>query len=225
MRGAIQVLESTTPKTTTSAGLMDIILKESDRLNNIIVNFLSYARPSAAEFIEVDLRETLQDALTLLKHSPDVREDHIIEADLKHVKVVGDPTQLKQIFWNLCRNALQAMPDGGKLSVKLHAMPNSRARITFEDTGRGMSREQVEKLFEPFSESTTGGTGLGLSIVYQIVKDHNGVINVKSRERGGTTITVDLPRDNRVSSTPGVSQNAAHTRLEDFLNVGTKPSS
>lgn len=219
MRGAIQVLETSTPKTATSSGLMEIILKESDRLNNIIVNFLSYARPGAAEFVEVDLDETLQDTLTLLRHSPDVREDHVIDADLKPLKIVGDPTQLKQIFWNLSRNALQAMPEGGTLSVGLQGLANNRARITFQDTGRGMSSEQVEKLFEPFSESTTGGTGLGLSIVYQIVKDHNGVINVRSRESAGTTITIDLPRDNRRGATAEPSQMEPQTRLKDFLKV------
>jgi two-component system sensor histidine kinase PilS (NtrC family) len=219
MRGAIQVLETSTPKTATTNGLMDIILKESDRLNNIIVNFLSYARPGAAEFVEIDLDETLQETLTLLKHSPDVREAHLIDGDLSPVKMVGDPTQLKQIFWNLARNALQAMPDGGRLGVSLHPVPNNRVRITFEDTGRGMSPEQVEKLFEPFSESTTGGTGLGLSIVYQIVKDHNGVINVRSREGAGTTITIDMPRDNRRGASGEASQNGGHSRLKDFLKV------
>jgi signal transduction histidine kinase len=75
----------------------------------------------------------------------------------------------------------------------MEALPAGRVRITFTDTGRGMSRAQVERLFEPFSSSTTGGTGLGLSIVYQIIRDHGGTINVRSREGHGTTITVELP--------------------------------
>lgn len=225
MRGAIQVLESTTPKTATSSGLMEIILKESDRLNNIIINFLSYARPGAAEFAEVDLAEALEDTITLLKHSPDVREGHVLESDLTSARMIGDPTQLKQIFWNLARNALQAMPDGGKLRVGLKPLPNSRVRITFEDTGRGMSQERVERLFEPFAESTTGGTGLGLSIVYQIVKDHNGVINVRSREGHGTTINIDFPRENRRGVTqerPKLHETSEPTRLGEFLNVDTE---
>jgi two-component system sensor histidine kinase PilS (NtrC family) len=221
MRGAIQVLESSTPRGSTQAGLMDIILKESDRLNTIITNFLSYARPQAGDFTDVELADAVADTLTLLKHSPDVREAHIFDAALEPAKMIGDPTQIKQIFWNLARNSLQAMPDGGLLRVELKPLPSKRVRITFEDTGRGMSQEQVEKLFEPFSSSTSGGTGLGLSIVYQIVKDHNGVINVRSREGAGTTITIDFPTDNR-RATPAaaVHQTTEPTRIKEFLKVG-----
>jgi two-component system sensor histidine kinase PilS (NtrC family) len=222
MRGAIQVLESSTPAGSTQAGLMDIILKESDRLNSIITNFLSYARPQAGDFTEVELSHALTDTLTLLKHSPDVREAHVFDSNLEPASMVGDPTQIKQIFWNLARNALQAMPNGGMLRVELKPLPNKHVRITFEDTGRGMSQERVEKLFEPFSNSTSGGTGLGLSIVYQIVKDHNGVINVRSREGAGTTITIDFPTDNRrvVPSETKVHETAEPTRLKEFLKVG-----
>jgi len=220
MRGAIQVLESSTPKGSTQASLMDIILKESDRLNSIITNFLSYARPGVSDFTDVDLSESVEDAITLLKHGPEVRELHVIETDLTAAKMVGDPTQLKQIFWNLTRNALQAMPDGGTLRVSVKPLPNNRVRIRFEDTGCGMSQDQVERLFEPFSASTSGGTGLGLSIVYQIVKDHNGVINVRSHEGKGTTITIDMPRDNRrVTQAAAPAENGA-TRIKEFLNVG-----
>jgi signal transduction histidine kinase len=104
-----------------------------------------------------------------------------------------DVAGMKQVFWNLARNALNAMPDGGTLRAELENLASGQLRITFIDTGRGMSSEQVERLFEPFSSSTTGGTGLGLSIVYQIIRDHDGTINVRSREGHGTTITIDLP--------------------------------
>lgn len=224
MRGAIQVLESSTAPGSMQASLMDIILKESDRLNSIITNFLSYARPQEGDFSEVELADALTDTLTLLKHSPDVREAHVFDSALEPSRMVGDPTQIKQIFWNLSRNALQAMPDGGMLRVELKSLPNKRVRITFEDTGRGMSQEQVEKLFEPFSTSTSGGTGLGLSIVYQIVKDHNGVINVRSREGAGTTITIDFPTDNRRVTSSDNGRRQIHTTeatpIKEFLKVG-----
>jgi signal transduction histidine kinase len=92
----------------------------------------------------------------------------------------------------LSRNALQAMPQGGTLTAHLERNSHNRLRISFTDTGRGMTPDQVDHLFEPFS-STTGGTGLGLSIVYQIIRDHGGTINVRSRQGQGTTITVELP--------------------------------
>ena len=202
MRGAIQVLESTTPPGSTHSELMDIILKESDRLNKIITSFLSYARPAAGQFMAIDVSEAIREMFKLLKHSPDVADNHALVDDSgsESVIIAADPTQLRQIFWNLARNSIQAMPDGGTLRVALETIPNNRVRIVFEDTGRGMSSDQVEQLFEPFANSTTGGTGLGLSIVYQIVRDHNGVINVRSLEGKGTTITVELPKENR----PGV---------------------
>jgi two-component system sensor histidine kinase PilS (NtrC family) len=225
MRGAIQVLETSTPPGSLQAGLMDIILKESDRLNSIITNFLGYARPMAATFSPTDVGEAIKDTITLLKHSPDVRENHEIVDDLGgHSAVISaDSSQLKQIFWNLARNALQAMPDGGELRIGLEMIPNKRIRITFQDTGRGMSAEQVEQLFEPFSNSTTGGTGLGLSIVYQIVRDHNGIINVRSRVGEGTTITIELPKENR---RPASMENGSGdgSKLKEFLNVGDSRS-
>src|SRR5690606_7482459 len=152
MRGAIQVLDSNMPPDSVQANLMDIILKESDRLNKIITNFLSYARPKVGEVAELDLNEAIRETFTLLRHSPDLLESHHLENDLPKAPVFvhADGTQLKQVFWNLSRNAVQAMPDGGTLTVSLETMPDDRIRIIFRDTGRGMPQRQVEQLFEPF---------------------------------------------------------------------------
>lgn len=222
MRGAIQVLESTTPKETAQASLMEIILRESDRLNNIITNFLTYARPRVGNFHEIDVCEAIAETFTLLKHSPDVKENLHLDIDLPSAPVFisADPTQLKQIFWNLARNAIQSMPDGGNLKVKLEKVAGSeRVRILFEDSGCGMTASQVEQLFEPFSESTTGGTGLGLSIVYQIIRDHNGTINVRSLEGKGTTITIELPIESHAPNGSELENAEKPIRLEDFLTV------
>ncbi|HEX8456587.1 MAG TPA: ATP-binding protein [Pyrinomonadaceae bacterium] len=196
MRGSIQVLRSELDGHPAQAELMEIVLRESDRLNHIITDFLTYARPRPVSLAETDLREPLRETFTLLRHSPETRPGHTIEEDFPEapVRVQADAAGLRQVFWNLARNALSAMPDGGRLRVELQpATDNGRVRITFTDTGRGMSPEQVERLFEPFSSSTTGGTGLGLSIVYQIIRDHGGTINVRSREGAGTTIIIELP--------------------------------
>jgi two-component system sensor histidine kinase PilS (NtrC family) len=140
--------------------------------------------------------ELLRQTFTLLRHSDEVDERQTIKEDVpaNPVLIDADSEQLQQVFWNLARNALQSMPSGGVLHASVQRNSNSRLRITFSDTGRGMSPEQVEHLFEPFS-STTGGTGLGLSIVYQIIRDHGGTINVRSREGKGTIITMELPVD------------------------------
>jgi two-component system sensor histidine kinase PilS (NtrC family) len=194
MRGSIQMLRADMEGESSQTELMEIILRESDRLNRIISDFLSYARPRSIIQSKVDVGELLRQTFTLLRHSAEIHENQIIEEQIPDnpLLVDADSEQLQQVFWNLARNALQAMAKGGTLRAVVEKHGQNRLRISFSDTGRGMSPEQVEHLFEPFS-STTGGTGLGLSIVYQIIRDHGGTINVRSREGQGTTITMELP--------------------------------
>ena len=195
MRGSIQVLKSDMQADPSQAELMDIVLRESDRLNRIITDFLTYARPRKFSLVETDLREPLRETFALLRHSPEILDGHALEENLPEepLTAFADVEGVRQVFWNLSRNALKAMPDGGTLRAEMRRASDDRVRVTFTDTGRGMSPAQVERLFEPFSSSTTGGTGLGLSIVYQIIRDHGGTINVRSREGHGTTITIELP--------------------------------
>ncbi|MCA1629507.1 MAG: PAS domain S-box protein [Acidobacteria bacterium] len=199
MRGSIQVLRSEVDGGSAQAELMEIILRESDRLNGIITDFLTYARPRQVSLAATDLRESLRETFTLLRHSPETRPDHLIEEDYPEepVGVNADAAGLRQVFWNLARNALQAMPEGGTLGVSLKRTEEGRVRVSFADTGQGMSPEQVERLFEPFSSTRAGGTGLGLSIAYQIVRDHGGTINVRSLEGRGTTIIIELPGNHK----------------------------
>jgi two-component system sensor histidine kinase PilS (NtrC family) len=194
MRGSIQMLRADMVGDSSQTELMGIILRESDRLNRIISDFLSYARPRSIIQSQVNVGELLQQTFMLLRHSAEINPNHLIEEQLplSPALVNADSEQLQQVFWNLSRNALHAMPSGGTLRATVRKNSDERLRITFSDTGRGMAPEQVEHLFEPFS-STTGGTGLGLSIVYQIIRDHGGTINVRSREGHGTTITIELP--------------------------------
>ncbi|HCX28822.1 MAG TPA: hypothetical protein DHU55_03480 [Blastocatellia bacterium] len=196
MRGSIQMLRADMEGESSQTELMEIILRESDRLNRIISDFLSYARPRSIIQSQVNVGKLLNQTFTLLRNSAEINDSHVIKHEVPDLPLLAnaDSEQLQQVFWNLARNALQAMPSGGTLRARLQTNTNNRLRIAFSDTGRGMSAEQVEHLFEPFS-STTGGTGLGLSIVYQIIRDHGGTINVRSREGEGTTITIDLPRD------------------------------
>ncbi len=195
MRGSIQMLRAEMDGDSEQAQLMEIILRESDRLNKIVADYLNYARPRPAELKAVDIRAVISETFRLLRNSAELGDGHKLEEDLpqRPTIVSGDPEQLKQVCWNVARNALKAMPDGGTFRVALHDAADNRLRITFKDDGCGMSPEQVEHLFEPFT-STTGSTGLGLSIVYQIIRDHNGTINVRSRVGSGTTITIELPK-------------------------------
>ena len=220
MRGAIQVLGSSMPPNSVQTDLMGIVLRESDRLNSIITNFLSYAKPKVGNQVEIDVREAINDTVKLLRHSPDVTERHTLAEVLPPTPVFisADQTQIQQVFWNLARNALQAMPEGGRLGIMVEVATNQKVRIIFEDTGRGMPPEQVEQLFEPFSTSTTGGTGLGLSIVYQIIRDHNGSINVRSIEEEGTTITIELPIKTNSTAENGDSH-LGRSPIEAYLHV------
>jgi two-component system sensor histidine kinase PilS (NtrC family) len=197
MRGSIQMLRADMEGESSQTELMEIILRESDRLNRIISDFLSYARPRSIIQSKVDVGGLLKQTFTLLRHSAEMSESQVIQEEVPATPLLvdADSEQLQQVFWNLARNALQAMPDGGTLQASVEQQSPERLRIAFSDSGRGMSPEQVEHLFEPFS-STTGGTGLGLSIVYQIIRDHGGTINVRSRLGQGTTIAIELPVEN-----------------------------
>jgi two-component system sensor histidine kinase PilS (NtrC family) len=194
MRGSIQMLRADMEGESSQTELMEIILRESDRLNRIISDFLNYARPRSIIQSKVDVGEVLRRTFTLLRNSTEIDDRQMIKEEVPDAPVLvdADAEQLQQVFWNLARNALQSMPAGGELRTTVHPPKDNRLRIAFADSGRGMSPQQVEHLFEPFS-STTGGTGLGLSIVYQIIRDHGGTINVRSREGQGTTITIELP--------------------------------
>ncbi|CAN5827883.1 ATP-binding protein [soil metagenome] len=213
MRGSIQMLRHEMQGEAPQTELMEIILRESDRLNRIITDFLNYARPRSASHAKVDIGELLHETFTLLRYSPEITEHQAVEDEVIGGPMIADADaeQLQQVFWNLARNALQSMPEGGSLRAQVSRNSKNRLRITFSDTGRGMSPAQVEHLFEPFS-STTGGTGLGLSIVYQIIREHGGTINVRSREGQGTTITIELPRERGRSQESGVRSQESEVR-------------
>ena len=194
MRGSIQMLRSELKEDSDHSQLMEIILRESDRLNKIVTDYLNYARPRPASMEKVDVSELIRETLKLLGNSPELGDGHALKEDLppEPLIVKGDAEQLKQVCWNVARNSLQSMPNGGDFNVSANRTDAHRVLIRFQDSGCGMSPEQVERLFEPFT-STTGGTGLGMSIVYQIIRDHSGTINVRSREGKGTTISIELP--------------------------------
>ncbi|HWC78146.1 MAG TPA: ATP-binding protein [Blastocatellia bacterium] len=199
MRGSVQVLGSELNLSPDQSQLMEIVLRESDRLNRIVSDFLTYARPPRSERTVIELSSILSETVALLRNSTELRPDHLIieKYPPEPVHYNGDPNQIRQIFWNLVRNALQAMPQGGELRVELDSTLGADVMIIFGDDGEGMTRDQKERLFEPFS-SSSGGTGLGMAIVYQLVRDHNGKILVESEAGKGTRIFITLPASNRV---------------------------
>lgn len=196
MRGSVQVLASEVPLDESQSRLMNIIQRESDRLNRTVTDFLAYARPAPFRETAFDLRQSLVEAVTLLRNSPEVGPKHAIVEDYPDggAPFTGDSSQIRQIFWNLARNGLKAMPDGGPLTVRLEDVSPDAYRLTVEDAGIGMDGAQVARLFEPFSESEQGGTGLGMAIVYQLVTEHGGRITVDSTKGAGSRVHVMLPK-------------------------------
>lgn len=200
MSSALQFLSEKEEPDTSEAALMSVVLRESDRLNRIITDFLTYARtqpagPRGSGCEPTDIGAAVRDCLALLKHDPGVSDRHTFEYISPEGSVIlsVDETQIKQVCWNLIQNAIHAMPDGGRLTVSL-LEPNERlVRLVFADTGCGIAPQDRDRIFEPFY-SGSKGSGLGLSIVHRIVTDLGGGIGVQSEVGSGTAITIDLPR-------------------------------
>jgi two-component system sensor histidine kinase PilS (NtrC family) len=194
MSGSMQMLKDELPLSADQAQLMDIVLKESERLNHTIKSFLAYARPQRFSMQQLDLRGVVEETAILLRNSPEVAESHRIEVEPSDqpVTIDADESQIRQIIWNLATNGLRAMPDGGTLRLSAVAEA-TLAALCVEDEGVGIPPEEVEKIFQPFRGSFGKGTGLGLAIVHRIVTDYGGNIEVKPRPGGGTIFRVTFP--------------------------------
>jgi len=199
MSGSIQVLRQELPLSGDQAQLMDIVLKESERLNNTIRSFLAYARPQRSAMSTVDVRIIMQDAAALLRNSADVREEHVIAVDVPADPVWydADENQIRQVVWNLATNGLRAMASPGRLLLSTRNDPpedmTGDVVITVEDQGCGIAPDDLDGIFQPFRSTFEKGTGLGLPIVHRIVTDYSGVIQVSSTVGVGTAVHVRLP--------------------------------
>jgi two-component system sensor histidine kinase PilS (NtrC family) len=194
--GSVSMLSGAAEMTGEQRQLLQIVTRESERLNNIITDFLAYSRGKQYRFDPVDLMPLLEDTLTLLENRMMSERTGIhIERDFKvrEALALADGDKLKQVFWNFCQNAVRAMKNGGTLTVTLEPSGDDW-QINFADTGHGMSPQQTEKIFEPFQSGFDGGTGLGLAIVYQIVQAHEGKVWARSRLGEGTTFVLRLRR-------------------------------
>jgi two-component system sensor histidine kinase PilS (NtrC family) len=192
--GSVQVLRKNEALSPQEQRLMSIILRESERLNKSIADFLRFVKPQEKRPAEFDIAASLSETLDLLSNSPELSPSHTIERQIapQSYTIVGDGDQIRQVFWNIARNAVQAMPRGGRLRVQTE-VADGAYNIVFADSGRGMSDSDQRRLFQPFRTNFPTGTGLGMAISYRIVQEHGGRIDVRSREGSGTMITVSLP--------------------------------
>ena len=176
--------------------LIDIVTRESERLNQIITDFLAYSRGRQYQFKKVDLIPLLEDALTLLQHRLSAEGSNVrLERNYQVTEAwtMADGDKIKQVFWNFCENAVRAMPGGGTLKVSVEPS-GEQWEMRFADTGAGMSQQLIEKVFEPFQSQFEGGTGLGLAIVYQIVQAHEGKVWARSKPGQGCVFVLRLAR-------------------------------
>jgi len=197
MSGSMQILRQELALSNDQAQLMDIVLRESDRLNDTVRSFLAYARPQRVERARLDLLRILQETATLLRNSHEVSEHHTIAVTAASAPVIveADENQVRQIVWNLATNGLRAMPRGGTLTLSGSAVadPPGATVLTVTDQGVGIPSDELEAIFEPFRGSFGKGTGLGLAIVYRIATDYNAAINIESQPGRGTTFRVTFP--------------------------------
>jgi two-component system, NtrC family, sensor histidine kinase PilS len=194
LSGSAQMLQPSLAEGSSQRTLLDIILRESRRLDRTIKSFLQFARPKERSSRRFDVAELLRNNTELLRNSDEVLPGHRIHLDLEggSAELIADADQISQIFWNLTRNALRAMDSEGDLYVQGRLQGDVYC-ITFRDTGRGMTESARSELFYPFHTSFRGGTGIGMAIVYRIVEEHGGRLGVDSEAGKGTSITVSLP--------------------------------
>lgn len=201
MGGAVQLLSEHGAVAESDRRLLAIILREADRLNVLISDFLAYARPASPRPERIELRELVEEIRMLLASDQRFAEMTITDRVPAHMTVNADPNQLRQVLINLLNNAAEATGPGGRVEIEAyfqltgsegyHRSP--AAVITVTDNGPGMSEETMDHLFEPFWTTKPEGTGLGLAIIYRIVQSHGGDIRIESPKSGGCRLLIHLP--------------------------------
>ena len=204
MTGALKELARLAPLEDDDKKLVQIVSRESQRLNQIITEFLDYSREKSYAFADLDIVALIEETLLLIERHAGPSGKVRVERDFSSAKLRArvDRDAMKQVFWNLCNNALRAMPDGGVLTVSLETFADS-VRISIRDTGIGFDPRATARIFEPFQSGFAGGTGLGLAIVYQILQAHKGQIRVDTEPGLGTEFVVEIPRSTRATARTG----------------------
>lgn len=194
--GSIQVLKEELPLNEEQKGLVDIVNKESKRVSQSIDQFLNLASGERPSFSSIDLCALVRETLMLLERSGELNGVHRVTGNFRSNKVryFGNADHFKQIFWNLINNSIKAMPEGGRLNIEFNQKNNGQIKLKIADTGKGMSDEEKERVFEPFYSGFKNGIGIGMSVVRRIIEDYRGQIQLFSKPNKGTEVVITLPR-------------------------------
>jgi two-component system sensor histidine kinase PilS (NtrC family) len=195
LAGSIQILKDGVNLEADTARLMQIVLREADRLSSLVNSFLLFAKPPAGKVESIALGKALGDTVELFEKDGGCRAKISIQKEVfPELYIEMDPTHLSQVLWNLLLNAAEAIDGEGSIDIKMYSTKGRSACIEIADNGCGMSKETISSIFDPFFTTKQSGTGLGLSIVHSILESYNSRLGVKSMEGIGTTITLDLKR-------------------------------
>ncbi|HYA48187.1 MAG TPA: ATP-binding protein [Burkholderiales bacterium] len=193
--GSVQVLKKELALSAEQRELMDIVLRESERVSQSLGQFLDFAVPTKQVFATISLSELAGEILKILRTGGELNGRVRVEGNYaaSGLHYYGSPAQFKQVFWNVIKNSIQAMPDGGVLTIDFIQPKPDEVEIRFADTGKGITEEDKEHLFEPFYSGFEGGRGLGLAVVRRIVDDYDGRIRIQSEVDKGTEVAITLP--------------------------------
>ena len=194
LSGSIQLLREDSKPGSYEDKLMQIILRETDRLKNIVNDIRLFAKPSTHNAKVTRLAPAIEDTVELFLNDPQCSQT--IKVDIRldpDISVLIDPTHLKQILWNLLKNAAQAMGGQGDITIVLKSHRGNRAYLTVADNGNGIPPDKISHIFDPFFTTKPDGTGLGLAIIHRIVDTYQGMIDVESSPGQGTIFSILLP--------------------------------
>ena len=192
IKGFIQLFKT---KYTSDEVHFNLILAELERINLIVSEFLVLAKPTAVEYKDKEIKILLNDVVTLINTHAIMNNVQIfVEFESEISTIVCEENQLKQVFINILKNSIEAMPNGGTIDIKIKAIEKDKISISFIDQGTGIDEDRIPKLGEPFYTTKEKGTGLGLMTSYKIIENHGGGLKISSKINEGTTVEVILPR-------------------------------
>jgi signal transduction histidine kinase len=193
IKSSAELLKKQLSEKNSSTTIPEVIVEEADRLNNIITDFLNFAKPRTPNFTPCQVEEVLEKNIPFFSSQIEDQNCSITKRFEQNLpKVMADASMLYQAFLNILINAMQAMPEGGEISIKIKSNDNG-VTIFFEDDGEGISDDVFEKIWTPFYTTKEKGTGLGLGIVKNIIEAHGGEVYMENRSQGGARVGITLP--------------------------------